>query len=154
MSSIALYVIDSVSYNPTLEVILLVDSSQADASKPKVKTKSKRRKTSGPPTKSLLTLMNSNLDTMKRVRRTHAKFAALNRNGNNNNEDEGESPTSVDISGEVYGMGADADVVIDERPWKPPGAGIEIGEANADACVGWMARTCGFSRCVVFAVVS
>ena len=40
----------------------------------------------------------------------------------------------------VYSMGADADVVIDERPWKPPGAGIEIGEANVDVCVGWMTR--------------
>jgi hypothetical protein len=31
---------------------------------------------------------------------------------------------------------ADADVAIDERPWKPQGSGIDIGEAGAEACLG------------------
>ena len=74
---------------------------------------------------------------MKRVRHTHTKFADLNR-GNNNNEESGESPGPVEVPGEEYGAGMDGDVVIDDRPWKPPGSGIEIGEANADACLEWM----------------
>src|ERR1700691_2442790 len=115
---------------------------QSKKSTSKVKSKPKRRKKpyssrAAPPTKSLLTLMNNNVGTMKRVPRTHAKFADLNRNNNSNNEDGGESPASVDMPGEAYGRGADADVLIDERPWKPQGSGIEIGEANAEACLGW-----------------
>ena len=112
--------------------------------KPKAKPKSKRHKKpfsskTKPPPKSLLTLMNNNIGTMKRVRHTHSKFADLNRS-NNNNEESGESPGPVEVPGEEYGAGLDADVVIDDRPWKPPGSGIEIGEANADACLEWMTR--------------
>lgn len=75
---------------------------------------------------------------MKRVRRTHAKFADLNRNNNSNNEDGGETPISIDMAGDGYGAGADADTTTDDRPWKPQGSGIEIGEANAEACLEWM----------------
>jgi transcriptional activator SPT7 len=82
--------------------------------------------------------MNNNIGTMKRVRRTHAKFADLNRNNNSNNEDEEKSPGPIDMSGETYGVGADADLIVDERPWKPLGSGVEMGEANAEACLGWM----------------
>jgi len=106
-------------------------------SKPKPKP-SKRRKKPGPAPKSLLTLMNNNISTIKRVRHTHAKFADLNRSNNSNNEDRGDTPVSIELSGEPDGAGADVDVDIDERPWKPQGSGIEIGDANGDACLSWM----------------
>jgi transcriptional activator SPT7 len=102
--------------------------------------------------------MNNNIGTMKRVRRTHAKFADLNRNNSSINEDGGESPGPIDIPGEAYGAGADADVAIDERPWKPQGSGIEIGEANADACLGWMTgkvlEHAGFQGAFMLAMVA
>lgn len=105
--------------------------------KAKFKSKSKRLKkpASTPSPKSLLLLMNNNIRTMKRVRRTHSKFAALNQT---NNEDGGEG---LDESGEMPGDAmdaADADVSVDERPWVAPGSGIEIGEAGAGACLEWM----------------
>ncbi|KAF9235279.1 hypothetical protein BU15DRAFT_89630 [Melanogaster broomeanus] len=88
---------------------------------------------------TLLALMNSNVKTLKRVRRTHAKFAALNLN----TEDGG-------------GMGMDeppetaeedpVDEFVDERPWKVrvglkgsvTEGGVEMGGETAADCLRWM----------------
>ncbi|KAH0829043.1 hypothetical protein J3R83DRAFT_2498 [Lanmaoa asiatica] len=91
------------------------------------------------PSNTLLGIMNSNLKTLKRVRRTHAKFAALNLNA----EDGGGAGT--DEPPET----AEDDPVnefVDERPW---GAlvglkggdiesGIELGGERAVHCLRWM----------------
>jgi transcriptional activator SPT7 len=75
--------------------------------------------------------MNINIRTMKRVRCTHAKFAALNANANN---DEGEGEV---ISHDVPGAEEEEDTV-DERPWIPWGSGIDIGQESAADCLHWM----------------
>jgi transcriptional activator SPT7 len=82
--------------------------------------------------------MSSNVKTLKRVRRTHVKFAALNLNA----EDGG-------------GMGMDeppetaeedpVDEFVDERPWKvrvglrdgDVESGIELGGERAADCLRW-----------------
>ena len=83
---------------------------------------------------------------MKRVRHTHAKFAALNLNSSNNEEAEGGLSDiggfgSGGVGGEEEGVGIDDDKV-DERPWSLKGKrkvkGVEIGEENAADCVRWM----------------
>jgi transcriptional activator SPT7 len=77
--------------------------------------------------------MNNNIRTMKRLRQTHAKFAALN------HAEDGESPTME--TSDVPGAGPmDVDDSVDERPWKVPegGSGIEIGEERAGECLTWM----------------
>ncbi|KAJ3923858.1 hypothetical protein F5877DRAFT_30731, partial [Lentinula edodes] len=85
--------------------------------------------------KALLTLMNNNVRTIKRVRHTHARFAAL-------------GLTKDSGVGNEDGEGAEAaptiDDRVDERPWEVPTrrgrkiSGIEIGSENADDCLRWM----------------
>lgn len=102
--------------------------------------KSKRRKkpSSSPSSpKSLLGLMNNNIRTMKRVRSTHAKFAALNQNQSNEDGGGGETPEPASAQN-IPEEGEEADVGVDERPWRPSGPAIEIGTAGAEECLGWM----------------
>ncbi|KAG6820069.1 hypothetical protein H0H93_005693 [Arthromyces matolae] len=122
------------------------------------KPKAKRRKQQQPtedslPPKSLLNLMNNNIKTLKRLRHTNAKFAALNVNNNTNGEDaEGVEGTQVNaapaaaaavVVGDEEGLGI-ADDKIDERSWismvkgKRGVRGIEIGEDAATDCMRWM----------------
>ncbi|KAJ8488105.1 hypothetical protein ONZ45_g14087 [Pleurotus djamor] len=108
-----------------------------------------------PNPKSLLSLMNNNIQTLRRVRQTHAKFAALNINASSNEDADGttaDGPGFAVIPGIPNGMnmvdddltGVDADQ-IDERPWldrirgrrKVKKGGIEIGEGNATHCMNW-----------------
>lgn len=106
-------------------------------SKPNAR-KRKQIKKSTPPLppqsnpQSLLTIMNTNLRTMRRVRRTHAKFAALN--ANMNNDEDVYVPPPEALGGDV------ADDAVDEQPWVPQGSGIEVGAENAAGCIHWMSR--------------
>ncbi|KAI8971000.1 hypothetical protein BD414DRAFT_501326 [Trametes punicea] len=89
--------------------------------------KKKRQQTSPPNT--LLFHMNNNIRTLRRVRTTHAKYSALVQSA----EDSGgfAPPPVQDVPEEL-------DDVLDERQWKPPGAGLELGAENADDCLHWM----------------
>lgn len=100
--------------------------------------------------------MNANIRTMRRVRHTHTKFAALGLAtapaGGNEDGVEGEGggggivtgitlPTPLEDDG--AGIGVDDDK-IDERPWsvrvkaKGRAEGVEIGEECASDCLTWM----------------
>jgi transcriptional activator SPT7 len=108
-------------------------SSKTARGLPKVKLKeSKTSKDTIPShsSQSLLGIMNTNIRTMKRVRWTHAKFAALNLNSNNEDSDWSSGP-AVTIAED------EADDIIDERPWRRA-SGIEIGEETATDCMHWM----------------
>ncbi|KAF9017827.1 hypothetical protein BDZ89DRAFT_1165526 [Hymenopellis radicata] len=86
--------------------------------------KRRKRKPPQPGTSSssggLLKLMNNNIRTMKRVRRTHTKFSALNEEGG---EEVDEVVPELDE--------------VDDRPWTSEG---EVGQEGADQCVTWMTR--------------
>ncbi|KAI0365089.1 hypothetical protein BV20DRAFT_1028716 [Pilatotrama ljubarskyi] len=88
----------------------------------------KKKKQAGSPN-TLLFHMNNNIRTLRRVRTTHAKYSALIQSA----EDNGgfAQPPVQDIAEEL-------DDVVDERPWKPPGAGLDLGAENADDCLHWM----------------
>ncbi|KAJ3748436.1 SAGA complex protein [Lentinula detonsa] len=115
--------------------------------------------------KALLTLMNNNVRTIKRVRHTHARFAALGLakdSGAGNEDGEGaetastfNAPSTAVVSAGpglgTGGLGADpmdveeaTDDRVDERPWEIPtrqgrkSSGIGIGSKNADECLRWM----------------
>jgi transcriptional activator SPT7 len=84
--------------------------------------------------------MNTNIKTLKRVRRMHAKFTALNLNV----EEGGMGDELPDIGEEGR-----VDEVIDERPWRARYADLgqvkgsvelEVSEKNADECLKWMNR--------------
>ncbi|KAG2158647.1 uncharacterized protein EDB93DRAFT_1245881 [Suillus bovinus] len=106
--------------------------------RPQSIAKYKDRDTAAPNT--LLSIMNTNIKTLKRVRRTHAKFAALNLNAEEGGM--GDEPPDIGEEGIV-------DEIIDERPWRARYAGLrqvkgpvelEVGEKNADECLKWMNR--------------
>ncbi|KAG9312248.1 hypothetical protein JVU11DRAFT_7549 [Chiua virens] len=91
------------------------------------------------PPNTLLGIMNSNIRTLKRVRRTHTKFVALNLNA----EDGGgagpdEPPETVEDD--------PMDEFVDERPWRTLvglkgddiAAGVELGGEQAVHCLRWM----------------
>ncbi|EPQ55264.1 hypothetical protein GLOTRDRAFT_138865 [Gloeophyllum trabeum ATCC 11539] len=112
----------------------------------KKKSKKKSKKGAGEPaasdkTNSTLHLLNDNIRTIKRVRRAHAKLAALNSTMQQNqggNEEGGASiaPEPPDLSA----VAADIDDTVDERPWKPIAAGLELGEELADDCLHWAGK--------------
>ncbi|KZT72342.1 hypothetical protein DAEQUDRAFT_755185 [Daedalea quercina L-15889] len=93
-------------------------------------SKKKKKKKAAPRTNTLLYHMNNNIRTLRRVRTTHAKFAALSQN---QNAEEGGGPVAP-----AEPVPDDVVDVLDERPWKPIGSGIEVGEEHANDCLHWM----------------
>ncbi|KAF5354367.1 hypothetical protein D9758_010777 [Tetrapyrgos nigripes] len=117
--------------------------------------------------KALLSLMNNNVKTMKRIRHAHAKFSALgitkdlgaagDDDADNTNANAPNAATSgAGTSGGNGNLGAplgtgvasmDVDDVeddqVDERPWRVPMrngkkvSGIELGAKNAEECLKW-----------------
>ncbi|KAF8058681.1 hypothetical protein FPV67DRAFT_1720647 [Lyophyllum atratum] len=121
--------------------------------RPKIRPKRRKKQTEEAAPKSLLRMMNGNIKTMKRLRQTHAKFAALNVNSTNAEDPEGggggegmpysaRGGTPAMALGEEDGV--DLDEKVDERPWsatvkgKRRMGGVDIGEENAADCVKWM----------------
>lgn len=106
-------------------------------------------------------MMNSNITTQRRMRRTHAKFVALGassataNNAGGEDGDGGDLPTagaSAAVGGDVDGS-EDAEVVaVDERPWPVPrpsrkalqesfaDPSSDIGEMAAEKCMQWVNR--------------
>ncbi|KAF8873938.1 hypothetical protein BD779DRAFT_1568335 [Infundibulicybe gibba] len=145
-----------------LPAIPFASSSQLRPfSTPRAPRKSTKRatghkKAATPEPKTLLGIMNGNIKTMKRVRHTHARFAALN--VNTTSADDPEGGGGIDsgfgaggVSGPLASAAADDDLVgidddrVDERPWRiettRKGKGRargEVGEENAEDCVRWM----------------
>jgi len=83
--------------------------------------------------------MNSNIKTLKRVRRTHAKFAALNLNAEDGGGADLDEPPETAEDDPV-------DEFVDERPWKvvvglnggDTEDGVELGKEPAVHCLRWM----------------
>lgn len=118
---------------------LQVKAKSSSLKLPKRKRLKKKPQAPTAPPNTLLGIMNSNVKTLKRVRRTHAKFAALNLNA----EDGGglgtdEPPESAEDD--------PVDEFVDERSWKAlvglKGGdienGIELGGERAVHCLRWM----------------
>ncbi|KAJ7346467.1 hypothetical protein DFH08DRAFT_700766 [Mycena albidolilacea] len=137
-------------------------SSQSPAAAP-LKRRRKRKKDKEAKEKTLLALMNNNIRTMRRLRHTHARFAALGLSAGAPATDEfdqgGMPPPPLPPLGlppaplqagllsmpELPEREEDAVVgenEVDDRPWgielddEPPD--IEVGAANADQCMRWM----------------
>lgn len=91
------------------------------------------------PPNTLLGIMNSNIKTLKRVRRTHAKFAALNLNAEDGGVADLDEPPETAEDDPV-------DEFVDERPWKAlvglrsgdMESGVELGGERAVHCLRWM----------------
>ncbi|RPD57818.1 hypothetical protein L226DRAFT_575970 [Lentinus tigrinus ALCF2SS1-7] len=102
-------------------------STILDPPRQSTRRRKKRKEVSSPNT--LLYHMNNNIRTLRRVRTTHAKLSAV--------------AQSLEESGGVIqppvpDAAEELDDVLDERPWKPIGAGIDMGEENANDCLHWM----------------
>ena len=97
---------------------------------PRRRRKKKKRDVVSAPN-TLLFHMNNNVRTLRRVRTTHAKFTALTQAL----EEAGGAGVAVPF---VNDIPDDADDVLDERPWRPVGRGIDMGEGHATECLQWM----------------
>ncbi|KAI5116535.1 hypothetical protein M0805_009046 [Coniferiporia weirii] len=104
---------------------------------PPVPKSIRRKKKKRPPEqqqKSLLGIINNNINALRRVRRTHAKFAALN-----TSSDEGPGSGTVELPEPIADEAdADVEVTVDDRLWRSRGTGLEVGERDADECLHWM----------------
>ncbi|KAI0351962.1 hypothetical protein OH77DRAFT_1428987 [Trametes cingulata] len=98
-----------------------------DPPRSSVRRKKKKKQAGSPNT--LLFHMNNNIRTLRRVRTTHAKYSSLIQSAEDNG---GFAPPPVSVIAE------ELDDVVDERPWKPPAAGLDLGAENADDCLHWM----------------
>jgi transcriptional activator SPT7 len=108
-------------------------------------------------------MMNANITTQRRMRRTHAKFVALGAtSATANNAGAGDDADGADLptAGVAAGLGGDADgsedaevVAVDERPWPVPrptrkaalqegfvDPSPDIGEMAAEKCMQWVNR--------------
>jgi transcriptional activator SPT7 len=104
-------------------------------------------------------MMNSNITTQRRMRRTHAKFVALgaasataNNAGGGEDADGADLPTAGVAAGDADGSEDAEVVVVDERPWPVPrptrkalqegfvDPGPDIGEMAAEKCMQWVNR--------------
>lgn len=83
---------------------------------------------------TLLFHMNNNIRTLRRIRTTHAKYSALSQSNEDGTGGGGvptPQPAEIAVDEEV-------EEEIDERPWRPRGSGLDIGEEHADDCLHWM----------------
>lgn len=127
----------------------------------KIKKRKRRPPKPAPPRpRSLLAMMNANISTQRRIRRTHAKFVAISAAAaatNNVGGEDGEGG-DVSITGPQAGLAGDVDAddpevdAVDERPWpvpRPsqkstsegsPDVNPDIGELAAEKCIQWVNR--------------
>ncbi|KAG7446095.1 uncharacterized protein BT62DRAFT_895695 [Guyanagaster necrorhizus] len=109
------------------------------SSLPKRKKRRKQLDPSRPNPKSLLTLMNNNIRTMRRVRHTHAKFSALGGTGTEDSESSlGDPPGGMIVPDEEAAV-----VDVDGRPWSLGKKRVrieDIGEKNSTDCLQWMSK--------------
>ncbi|THH20490.1 hypothetical protein EW146_g882 [Bondarzewia mesenterica] len=107
----------------------------------RVRLHKKKQKTVPPNPHSLLTTMNTNIKTLRRVRQTHSKFAALNVPAGGT-EEASLAPAEARMTVPTEEpMEMDE---LDERPWTHAGAmakeGIDLGEEAGNQCLHWMNR--------------
>ncbi|KAI0253661.1 hypothetical protein BJV78DRAFT_1152789 [Lactifluus subvellereus] len=126
------------------------------------KRRKKRRPKPAPPRpRSLLAMMNANISTQRRMRRTHTKFAALSaaaaaaNNAGGEDGEGGDVPTTgppAGSAGDTEGVDDAETDAVDERPWPVPRpsrksilVGLvdpksDIGGLAAEKCMQWVNR--------------
>ena len=113
-------------------------SSQSVTDPPRMpgqRPRKKRRKASSdkPGKDTLLHHMNNNITTLRKVRNTHARLTALKESS----EDNAGGGVPQQLSMQLAGPD-EPESLMDDRPWRTEGSGIELGEQNADDCIHWM----------------
>ncbi|KAI0264096.1 hypothetical protein BC834DRAFT_883527 [Gloeopeniophorella convolvens] len=125
------------------------------------KRKKRPPKPAPPRPRSLLAMMNANISTQRRMRRTHSKFVAISAAtaANNAGGEDGEGadlpppppPPVAALAGDAEGDDAEVDAV-DERPWPVPRPSRravlegtadpepEVGGKAAERCMQWVNR--------------
>ena len=77
--------------------------------------------------------MNNNITTLRKVRNTHARLTALKESS----EDNAGGGVPQQLGMQLAGPD-EPESLMDDRPWRTEGSGIELGEQNADDCIHWM----------------
>lgn len=89
--------------------------------------------------RTLLALMNGNIIAMRRLRRTHAKFAALDES----NKDESGGDEEMRKAAAEGMMEDMPEIKVDGRSWRKKVGlkkGVEVGEAQSEDCLKWMGQ--------------
>ncbi|KAI0343585.1 hypothetical protein BDW22DRAFT_1356046 [Trametopsis cervina] len=98
----------------------------------------KKRKKRGPgpeAEKTLLFHMNSNIRTFRRIQTAHAKLAMLKETtAADESQQSGDHRPMLILPPALN----DIEDTVDDRPWRSPGSGLELGEENANDCLQWM----------------
>ncbi|KLO15147.1 hypothetical protein SCHPADRAFT_939009 [Schizopora paradoxa] len=103
----------------------------------------KRRKRKRPPEenstpRSLLGYINNNIRTLKRVRRTHDKFLALNLASEDGATGPNGQPLMEPPEAPPLGVEDEVDVQVDDRPWRSRGTDVVVEGEEADECMHWI----------------
>ncbi|KAI9507752.1 hypothetical protein F5148DRAFT_1202423 [Russula earlei] len=128
------------------------------------KTKKRKKRPPKPPSprpRSLLAMMNANISTQRRLRRTHAKFVAISaaaaaaNSGGGEDGEGGDPPTAGPPAGtasDIDGLDDTEADAVDERPWPVPRLSrksvlegtvdvkADIGELATEKCIQWVNR--------------
>ncbi|KAH6897911.1 SAGA complex protein [Coprinopsis sp. MPI-PUGE-AT-0042] len=107
------------------------------------KPKKRKPKEPAPNPKSMLNLMNTNIKTMRRLRQTHNKLAAVVSSVTNPDDPEGEAGLGTSIPDHQLPATEDeaTEDKLDERHWVDrvqAGGRLDVGEDSAHDCLGWM----------------
>ena len=98
----------------------------------------KKRKKRGPgpeAQKTLLYHMNNNIRTFRRIQDAYGKVALLKEALAADEAQQGGDGRMPFVPPPALN---DIEDKVDDRPWRPPGAGLDLGEENADDCLRWM----------------
>ena len=100
-----------------------------------VRPRKKRKRGPGPDAeKTLLYHMNNNIRTFRRIQNAYAKLAVLKETLAADDAQQGGSNQLTFIPPPVLN---DVEDTVDDRPWRPTGSGLDLGEANSNDCLRW-----------------
>lgn len=103
-----------------------------------VKRKKRKRPPENSTPRSLLGYINNNIRTLKRVRRTHDKFLALNLGSEEGGTGPNGQPLIEPPEAPPLGAEDEVDVQVDDRPWRTRGTGVVVEAEEADECMHWI----------------
>ncbi|KAI0686712.1 hypothetical protein BC835DRAFT_1379004 [Cytidiella melzeri] len=98
----------------------------------------KKRKKRGPGPEAdntLLHHMNNNIRTFRRIQNAYGKLAVLKETLAADEAQPGGGSRSTFVPPPAMN---DLEDTVDDRPWRPPSSGIDLGEENSNDCLRWM----------------
>ena len=103
-----------------------------------VKRKKRKRPPENSTPRSLLGYLNNNISTLKRIRRTHDKFLALNLGSEEGTAGPNTQPLIEPLDAPPLDAEDHIDALVDDRPWRTRGTGVVVDAEEGDQCMHWI----------------